>query len=114
MFGKILIGTGTDSLTKVIKQESKLIPLYTVKGTYSTIMNTAGTILFSIKLLKLLYKGFNNVTKENGKDNVLLKEKLEPVKTRHAAVHWPSCVGLGMVLIGGSLLIFGKKKLTDN
>jgi hypothetical protein len=69
-------------------------------------MKTAGIIIFTIDLLKTLYKGFINVTEEK----VVDMEELEITKDNQHMVDWQPYIGIGMMVIGGAFLILGRKK----
>jgi hypothetical protein len=70
-------------------------------------MKTVGSIIFTIDLLKTLYKGFTNVTQEKDMDFDELEMNAE---NQHSA-EWHPYIGIGMMIIGGAFLILGRKKL---
>jgi len=67
-------------------------------------MKTTGIIFFTIDLLKTLYTGYSNVKREND------LEELELSKERQHTATWKPYVGIGMMVLGGALLILGRKK----
>lgn len=69
-------------------------------------MKTAGIIIFTFDLLKILYKSFTNVTQKD----VVDLEEFETAKDSQHTIGWQPYVGIGMILIGGALLSLGRKK----
>jgi hypothetical protein len=69
-------------------------------------MKTASIILFTADLLKVLYRGFTKVAQEKGTD----KEELEIKEENRRTVHWQPYVGIGMLLVAGAFLVYGRKK----
>jgi uncharacterized membrane protein YidH (DUF202 family) len=69
-------------------------------------MKTAGIIILIVGLLMTLYTGFTYVTKEK----VVDLGELEITKDNEHNVHWQPYVGIGMMVIGGVVLILGRKK----
>jgi len=72
----------------------------------NTIMRTAGIIFFTMDLLKTLYTGYTNVSKENEEDMAELKKK----KHNQRPLNWQPYAGIGMMVIGGAFLVLGRKK----
>lgn len=72
-------------------------------------MRTAGIIIFTMSLLKTLYTGFTNVTKEKVVDVADLEE-LEKAEDNEHSVNWKPYVGIGMMVIGGAFLVLGRNK----
>jgi hypothetical protein len=70
-------------------------------------MKTTGIIIFPLDLLKTLYTGLTNVTQEK----VVDLEELEIKKENQHTVDWQPYIGIGMMIIGGTFLILGRKKL---
>jgi hypothetical protein len=70
-------------------------------------MKTTGIIIFTLDLLKTLYTGLTNVTQEK----VVDLEELEIKKENQHTVDWQPYIGIGMMIIGGTFLILGRKKL---
>jgi hypothetical protein len=69
-------------------------------------MRTAGIIILIIGLLMTVYTGFTYVTKEK----VVKLGELEITKDDQHTVNWQPYVGIGTMVIGGVVLIFGRKK----
>ncbi len=69
-------------------------------------MKTAGIIILVVGLLMTLYTGFTYVTKEK----VVDLGELEITKDNQHTVHWQPYVGIGIMVIGGAVLILGRKK----
>lgn len=69
-------------------------------------MKTAGIIIFIVGLLMTLYTGFTYVTKEK----VVDLGEIEITKDNQHTVNWQPYVGIGAMVIGGSVLILGRKK----
>jgi len=69
-------------------------------------MKTASIILFTVDLLKTLYTGYANVSKENKADLEELKKKKHDQRT----VNWKPYAGIGMMVVGGAFLVLGRKK----
>jgi membrane-associated HD superfamily phosphohydrolase len=69
-------------------------------------MKTAGIIILIVGLLMTLYTGFTYVTKEK----VVDLGELEITKNNQHTVNWQPYVGIGIMVIGGVVLIFGRKK----
>jgi len=70
-------------------------------------MKTAGNILLIVGLLMTLYTGFTYVTKEK----VVDLGNLEITRDDEHNVNWQPYVGIGAMVIGGVVLILGRKKL---
>jgi hypothetical protein len=69
-------------------------------------MKTAGIILLSIGIIISLYSGFNFVTKEK----VVDIGPVEITRDKNHWVSWSPFLGIGCILVGSSLLVFGSKK----
>ena len=69
-------------------------------------MRTAGIIFFTMDLLKTLYTGYTNVSKENEENMVELKKK----RHNQRALNWQPYAGIGMMVIGCAFLVLGRKK----
>jgi hypothetical protein len=68
-------------------------------------MKTAGIIFFTMDLLKTLYTGYTNVSKEREADMNELKKN----RNQHA-LNWQPYAGIGMMVLGGAFLVLGRKK----
>ena len=68
-------------------------------------MKTAGIIFFTMDLLKTLYTGYTNVSKEREADMNELKKN----HNQHA-LNWQPYAGIGMMVLGGAFLLLGRKK----
>ena len=69
-------------------------------------MKTAGIIFFTMDLLKTLYTGYTNVSKENVEH---LKENNKRKYNQHK-LNWQPYAGIGMMVLGGAFLVLGRKK----
>jgi hypothetical protein len=69
-------------------------------------MKTAGIIILAVGLLMTLYTGFTYVTKEK----VVDIGELEITKDNHHTINWQPYVGIGVMIIGGGILLYGRKK----
>jgi LPXTG-motif cell wall-anchored protein len=69
-------------------------------------MKTAGIIILIVGLFMTLYTGFTYVTKEK----VVDLGEFEITKDNQHTVNWQPYVGIGVMVIGGALLLFGRKK----
>jgi hypothetical protein len=69
-------------------------------------MKTAGIIILIAGLLMTVYTGFTYVTKEK----VVDLGELEITREDEHTVHWQPYVGVGAMVIGGAVLILGRKK----
>lgn len=70
-------------------------------------MKMAGIIILVVGLLMTIYTGFTYVTKEK----VVDLGPVEITKDNEHAVNWQPYVGIGAMVIGGALLLSGRKKL---
>ena len=73
-------------------------------------MKTAGISILVIGLLMTLYSGFSYITK----DKVVDLGNLEITKDNHHDINWQPYVGIGVMVVGGTVLVLGKKKLLIN
>jgi hypothetical protein len=69
-------------------------------------VKTAGIIIIIVGLLMTSYTGFTYVTKEK----VVDLGQLKITKDNQHSVNWQPYVGLGVMVIGGAVLLFGRKK----
>jgi hypothetical protein len=69
-------------------------------------MKTAGIILLILGLLMTLYTGFTYITKEK----VLDVAGLELTRDDHHTISWQPYVGLAAMVVGGVVLVLGRKK----
>jgi len=69
-------------------------------------VKTAGIIILIVGLLMTLYTGFTYVTKEK----VVDLGELEITKDNSHTLNWQPYVGIGIMVIGGAVLILGRKK----
>jgi hypothetical protein len=70
-------------------------------------MKTAGIVILVLGLLMTIYSGFTYVTKEK----VLDIGSVQITRDKDHNVDWQPYVGIGVMLVGGSMLVFGKKRL---
>lgn len=68
-------------------------------------MKTAGSIILILGLLMTLYTGFSYITKEK----VVDLGPVEITRDDEHSVNWQPYVGVGLMVIGGAALVFGKK-----
>jgi hypothetical protein len=71
-----------------------------------TVVKTAGLIILILGLLMSLYSGVTYVTKEKVVDIGDLELTMDDTHT----VNWQPYVGIGIMVIGGSVLILAWKK----
>ena len=69
-------------------------------------MKTAGIIFFTMDLIKTLYTGYTNVSKEREAD----KDELKKKKYNQRTLNWQPYAGIGMMVLGGAFLVLGRKK----
>jgi hypothetical protein len=69
-------------------------------------VKTAGIVILIVGLFMTLYTGFTYVTKEK----VVDLGELEITKDNQHSVNWQPYVGVGVMVIGGTLLLLGRKK----
>jgi uncharacterized membrane protein YidH (DUF202 family) len=69
-------------------------------------LKTAGIVLLILGLLMTLYTGFNYVTKEK----VVDLGELQITKDKEHSVNWQPYLGIGVMVIGGVVLVLGRKK----
>jgi len=67
---------------------------------------TIGIIIFVIGLLMTLYTGFNYVTKEK----VVDIGSVEITADKEHTASWSPFIGIGVMVIGGVVFLYGKKK----
>lgn len=73
-------------------------------------MKTIGIILLIAGLLMTLYSGFTYVTKEK----VVDLGEIEITTDNQHTVNWQPYVGLGVAVVGGVVLLLGRKKSRKN
>lgn len=73
-------------------------------------MKTAGIVILIVGLLMTLYSGFTYVTKEK----VVDFGPLQITRDKEHDVDWQPYVGIGVMLIGGSILVLGRKRLKSS
>ena len=69
-------------------------------------MKIAGIIILIVGVLMTVYTGFTYVTKEK----IVDVGELQITKDKEHFVNWQPYVGIGLMVIGGAVLIFGRKK----
>ena len=69
-------------------------------------MKTAGIIILIVGLLMTIYTGFTYVTQ----DKILDVGGLELTKDDHHTISWQPYVGIAAMVIGGVVLVLGRKK----
>jgi hypothetical protein len=69
-------------------------------------VKAAGIIFLIVGLIMTMYTGFTLVTKER----VVEFGDLEITKDNHHIVNWQPYVGIGVMVVGGTILILGRKK----
>lgn len=69
-------------------------------------MKIAGIIIFIVGLLMTVYSSFTYVTKEK----VVDLGSVEITSDKDHNVHWQPYVGVGAMVIGGAVLMLGRKK----
>lgn len=67
---------------------------------------TIGLIIIAIGLLMTLYTGFNYVTKEK----LVNIGNIEITADKDHSASWSPFVGIGVMVIGGVVFLYGKKK----
>jgi len=67
---------------------------------------TIGLIILVIGLLMTLYTGFNYVTKEK----VVDIGSVEITADKEHTASWSPFIGIGVMVIGGVVFLYGKKK----
>ena len=73
-------------------------------------MKTAGNIIFMIGLLMTLYTGFTYATKEK----VVDLGEIEITKEKLHSLNWEPYIGVGVMIVGAGLSMFGKRKSMTN
>ncbi len=68
-------------------------------------MKTAGGIILILGLLMTLYTGFTYITKEK----VVDLGSLEITRDDEHSVNWQPYIGVGLMVIGGAALVFGRR-----
>jgi hypothetical protein len=69
-------------------------------------MKTAGLVILIIGLLMTVYTGFTYVTKEKVVDLGVV----EITKEKEHSVDWQPYAGVGAMIVGGVLLVLGRKQ----
>ena len=69
-------------------------------------MKTAGIVILVVGLLMTIYTGFTYVTQ----DKVLDVGGLELTKDDHHTISWAPYVGIAAMVIGGVVLVLGRKR----
>ena len=67
---------------------------------------TIGIIIIAIGLIMTLYTGFNYVTKEK----VVDIGSVEITADKDHTASWSPLVGIGIMVIGGVVFLYGKRK----
>ncbi len=67
---------------------------------------TIGLIIIAIGLIMTLYTGFNYVTKEK----VVDIGSVEITADKDHTTSWSPFIGVGVMVIGGVVFLYGKKK----
>lgn len=67
---------------------------------------TIGIIILAIGLLMTLFTGFNYVTREK----VVDIGNLEVTADKNNTANWSPLIGVGVMVIGGVVFLYGKKK----
>jgi drug/metabolite transporter (DMT)-like permease len=71
-----------------------------------TNMKTAGIVILIVGLLMTIYTGFTYVTQ----DKILDVGGLELTKDDHHTISWQPYVGIAAMVIGGVVLVLGRKQ----
>jgi hypothetical protein len=69
-------------------------------------MKTAGIVIVILGLVMTLYTGFTYVTK----DKVVDLGPVQVTADKHHDVDWQPYVGIGVMLVGGAMLVSGRKR----
>jgi LPXTG-motif cell wall-anchored protein len=69
-------------------------------------MKTAGIIILILGLAMTLYTGFTYVTKEKVAD----VGPIEVTKDKEHSANWSPYLGIGLIIIGGGIVVAGRKK----
>jgi LPXTG-motif cell wall-anchored protein len=67
---------------------------------------TIGLVIIVIGVLMTLYNGFNYVTREK----VIDIGSVEITADKEHTASWSPLIGIGVIVVGGAVLLFGKKK----
>lgn len=67
---------------------------------------SVGLILIVIGLIMTLYTGFNYVTREK----VIDIGSVEITADKEHTARWSPLIGIGVIVVGGAVFLFGKKK----
>ena len=70
---------------------------------------TIGIVIMVIGLVMTLYTGFNYVTREK----VVDIGSIEITADKNNTVTWGPFVGIGVMLIGGTVFLYGRKNSSD-
>ena len=68
-------------------------------------MKAAGVVILIVGLLLTLYTGFTYITKEK----VVDLGSVEITKDKDHTVAWQPYIGIGVMVIGGGVLLLGRK-----
>jgi hypothetical protein len=69
------------------------------------IMKTAGIVILVLGLLMTVYTGVTYITR----DKVVDLGPLEITADKEHSVNWQPYIGIGLMIIGGGALVFGRK-----
>jgi hypothetical protein len=69
-------------------------------------MKQAGIVILLVGLLMTLYSGFSYFTKEK----VVDLGSIEITRDKEHAVDWQPYVGIGVMIAGGAILVFSKRR----
>jgi predicted nucleic acid-binding Zn ribbon protein len=69
-------------------------------------MKTAGILILVVGLVMTLYTGFTYVTREK----VVDIGPVQITRDKDHSVDWQPFVGIGVMIVGGAILVFGKKR----
>ena len=69
-------------------------------------VKTIGLIILITVLLIFLYSGFNYVIREK----VVDKGNVQITKDNDHMIKWSPFIGIGVIVISGSILLYGKKR----
>lgn len=69
-------------------------------------LKTIGLIIVIIGLIMTLYNGFNFVTREK----VVEIGDVQITRDKEQSASWSPFIGIGIMVIGGGVYLYGKKK----